>query len=260
MKLVLILTLVSSLIIVYHLTHRDQDVPEPPKPTPDEKVDLKSQFVSFVANFARNYKNSKEFDYRFGVFKKNLEKIEAIRKSGVSHSVAVNEFGDWTDEEFETMLGMKGRAKAVRSEQTIQQNDKDPIPEATFFWSNLGNKKGVHPVKNQMSCGSCWAFSAIAAYENAYWQWTDGDMETFSEQQLVDCSFSYYNDGCRGGELSYAYQYLTNYNAILDANYPYKARDQSCAYFTSYYRPGPKVFKYVEQNNTNDVSMKNMVH
>ena len=101
----------------------------------------------------------------------------------------------------------------------------------------------------------------MAAYENAYWQWTqEGDMLNFSEQQLVDCSFPYYNDGCRGGELSYAYQYLSNYKATVLENYPYTAKDQACKYYTTYYRPGPKLFKYSEQNNTNVNSLKQMIH
>lgn len=255
MKLVIVLALLSSILIVYHLTHKEEVEPE------DDKHDLKVGFANFMSEFGRQYKDTEEFEFRFSVYKKNVELIESQRKSGVTHSLAINDFGDWTDAEFEKLLGLRGRPKPIRSEKEPIQNDNDPIPEATFFWSKLGNGKGVHPIKNQGSCGSCWAFAAIAAYENAYWQWTgEGDMLDFSEQQLVDCSFSFYNDGCRGGELSYAYQYLERYKATVLQNYPYQAKDQACKYYTTYYRPGPKLFKYSEQNNTNVNSLKQMIH
>lgn len=172
----------------------------------------------------------------------------------------MNQFGDWTDEEFNAILGLKGRPKPVRTGQEDYPS-LGQIPEPSFDWAKMGNGQGVHPIKDQGACGSCWAFAVIGSYETAYWKFTgEGEMLNYSEQQLVDCSFGFYNDGCRGGELSYAYQYLMMYNATVLENYPYRARDQACNYYTTYYRPGPKVWKYVEHNNTNVNDLKNMVH
>lgn len=85
-------------------------------------------------------------------------------------------------------------------------------------------------------------------------------MLDFAEQQLVDCSFGYFNDGCRGGELSYAYKYLMDYNFEVENNYKYAAKDQACNYYRIAYRPGNKVWKYVEHNNTNNEDLKWMLH
>jgi C1A family cysteine protease len=61
----------------------------------------------------------------------------------------------------------------------------------------------VSGVKNQGSCGSCWAFSAVAAIESTLL--INGRTELLSEQQLVDCSRAYGNQGCSGGWMDSAF-------------------------------------------------------
>ena len=82
----------------------------------------------------------------------------------------------------------------------------------------------------------------------------------FSEQQLVDCSFTYGNEGCNGGELSYAYQYLEDFDFTVLSSYPYHAANEVCKYNNIPYRPGAKIAQYIEHNNTNAVDMKAMVY
>jgi hypothetical protein len=54
----------------------------------------------------------------------------------------------------------------------------------------------VSPVADQGSCGSCYAFSTIAAAESAYAIKT-GNLYRGSEQHIVACSTR--NFGCNGG-------------------------------------------------------------
>lgn len=75
--------------------------------------------------------------------------------------------------------------------------------------------------------GSCWAFSAIASVE-AVNSIVTGDVISLSEQELVDCDTSY-NDGCNGGLMDYAFDFIIKNGGIdTEEDYPYTGRDGRC--------------------------------
>ncbi|XP_049387834.1 cysteine proteinase RD21A-like [Solanum stenotomum] len=53
-------------------------------------------------------------------------------------------------------------------------------------------------------------------------------MITLSEQELVDCD-TMYNDGCNGGLMDYAFQFIISNGGIdTESHYPYKGIDHKC--------------------------------
>ncbi|HSH64567.1 MAG TPA: C1 family peptidase [Bacteroidia bacterium] len=114
----------------------------------------------------------------------------------------------------------------------------DGLPSA-FDW-----KAQCTSVKNQGSCGSCWSFTATAAFEALVNIW-DKKQYDFSEQFLVNCHTA--SSGCDGGSNASLSMYV-NYGAVLETDLPYKAKDGTCGTYTYH----EKAKSYSKVSNTQD--------
>uniref|UniRef100_A0A3B4AF66 Cystein proteinase inhibitor protein salarin n=1 Tax=Periophthalmus magnuspinnatus TaxID=409849 RepID=A0A3B4AF66_9GOBI len=180
--------------------------------------------------YQKSYKNQEEELNRRAVWEKKLLYINRHNLEASmglhSYTLEMNHMGDLTDEEAKqlyTMLRVPSDLKMAPSPLFSANAD---IPDSVD-WRKSGY---VTPVKNQGSCGSCWAFSAAGALEGLLAK-TTGKQVDLSPQNLVDCSGKYGNHGCNGGFMSQAFQYVIDNKGIdSEKSYPYKGTAGVCSY------------------------------
>jgi len=180
-------------------------------------------FQSWQALNGKEYLSATERDYRESVYDRNVKKIAKHNSHGHPWTLAVNGFADLTRKEFAHLYLSTGGYNNATFNRVKNYNwsllQKSVLP-TSVDWSVKG---AVTPVKDQGQCGSCWAFSSTGALEGA-WFLKNGTLPSLSEQQLVDCSTSEGNQGCNGGLMDYAFQYvIDNKGLTTEAAYPYTA-------------------------------------
>ncbi|XP_058073396.1 cysteine protease XCP1-like [Magnolia sinica] len=196
--------------------------------------DLKSEdwliqlFESWSSKHSKRYASIEEKLQRFEVFKDNLKHIDETNKKISSYWLGLNEFADLSHEEFkEKYLGLKPdlskRREASKCHETFRYRNAADIPKSVDW-----RKKGaVTHVKDQGACGSCWAFSTVAAVEGIN-QIVTGNLTSLSEQELIDCDRPY-NNGCNGGLMDYAFSFIVSNGGLhTEDDYPYLMEESTC--------------------------------
>jgi len=187
--------------------------------------DVEQAYMSYIAKHGKSYATREEYEFRLAQFAKKFAYVQAHNAlNDDDHTVEVNHMADWTDSEYKRILGYR-RSNKTRQASIKVEAVKD-LP-ASVNWVTAG---AVTPVKNQGQCGSCWSFSTTGAIEGAMFLST-GNLQSYSEQQLVDCSRL--NHGCNGGSMALAFTYTQTHPLELESDYPYTAKDGKCAYVSS---------------------------
>ncbi len=208
-------------------------------------TEVAQAFGTWLNKQNKNYASPSEKNYRLTVFYQNYMKI--ARHTETSYKLALNKFADLTEEEFVTKYtGLKVNNNKPKKYRTSAPSVKaDPTD---VDWRTQGV---INPVKDQGSCGSCWSFSALGALEPAA-KIAGKDLYLMSEQQLVDCSWDEGNQGCNGGWMDSAFDYIIKVGGVQgEATYPYRAVDQKCASDSSKFLAGVQIASYtdVPENN-----------
>ncbi|KAE8663738.1 Vignain [Hibiscus syriacus] len=150
-------------------------------------------------------------------YKSNALFIDCINSRNLSYKLVDNKFADMLNDEFRAVYLGYQRLRFPGETKSFQQDKYHDLPKS-IDWRKKGAVTGV---KDQGSCGSCWAFSAVAAVEGIN-QIKTGKLISLSEQELVDCDTNSFNEGCNGGDMTKAFEFIIKKGGIAaDKDYPY---------------------------------------
>ncbi|XP_036449134.1 cathepsin L1-like [Colossoma macropomum] len=192
------------------------------------------EFHDWKVKFGKSYGSVEEESQRKMIWLDNRKLVlehNMLADQGIkSYRLGMNHFADMDNQEYQQMLngclGSFNESEIESATMFLQPVEGAALPRAVN-WRKRGY---VTRVKDQSHCGSCWAFSAAGALEGQMYKKTK-KLVSLSEQQLVDCSRSFGNHGCRGGWPYKAFKYIKSSGGLEKmSTYPYQAKEGECRF------------------------------
>ncbi len=111
--------------------------------------------------------------------------------------------------------------KNFKPDVVIKANLGEPLP-ATFDWRT---KVQLAPAEDQGQCGSCWAMSTSATFQDV--KRIFGETDDLSEQYLLSCTKPGEWNCANGGFFAHD-MHMSPKGAVLASEYPYTGTDSAC--------------------------------
>ncbi len=172
-------------------------------------------------------KSAEQVKHMFDNWVDNDMFIDDINAQGLSYKLAHNIYSGMDSNEFRDVMNFDSNSKFFKTELGLPREytfDKllSTLP-STVDWRTKGV---VTPVKDQGQCGSCYSFSNTGALEGIF-AIKYGQLESFSEQQIVDCSLISEggpNMGCNGGQIGRTMDWIGRNGGLCNETYyPYSS-------------------------------------
>ncbi|XP_026319315.1 cathepsin L [Hyposmocoma kahamanoa] len=199
---------------------------------------VREEWQAFKMEHNKTYESELEDKFRLKIYAENKHKIakhnQRFKQGLVSFRLKQNKYGDLLHHEFVHIMNGFNRTShklaGVRGQAQRGATYLAPAGVALPAEVDWRRKGAVTDVKDQGKCGSCWAFSTTGSLEGQHFRKT-GYLVSLSEQNLVDCSSAYGNNGCNGGLMDNAFKYIKDNDGIdTEKSYPYEAKDDKCRY------------------------------
>jgi len=183
---------------------------------------VEDEFKEFKSLHNKVYESLEEENLRKVVFRENLNKIRKHNaRRMVSWTMKVTEFADLTEEEFrDRMLGGYVKTPSSQSPSRASKVSVADLPESVD-WRDQGV---ITDVKNQGSCGSCWAFATVEQIES-YVALNNVTVPQLSTQEVTTCTPNTLScggtGGCKGSIPQLGFNYVQLFGLTTEKEYPY---------------------------------------
>lgn len=220
---ILLLATLSAVAVFSIVSNHGQAIPQ----------DIITKYQIWQSKFGKLYATPSENLYRLRVFADSCAQIDSDNDSYNRNLAAanqpplsgpmfsINQFSDLSEAEFSARF-----TGLIPSTESLEAPKVKVAPSAP----SLSQTPYQYRVRNQGSCGSCWAFTAIAQVEKLYFDTKRVQLD-FSQRDLVDCDDQ--SNGCDGGSPVNGLRYIKNNGIALASAYPYNQN----SYKTSIYCP-----------------------
>ena len=126
-----------------------------------------------------------------------------------------NPFKDYTEEQIKDLFTVQ---LEYPEGVEVEEEEVNDLPESYDFRTEFPDCKGE--IRNQASCGSCWAFSGAVCLQERFCIASKGSVNVvLSPQDSVSCDTG--NMGCNGGYLARTWAYYKSTGLVLDSCFPY---------------------------------------
>lgn len=200
-------------------------------PLPEVSPKTSRLYSAFKRQLGRRPPTPAEDLYRLRVFAQNVAYIEAVNARNDGYTLGVNEFADMELEEVAAQYFGLGTLGEQHGLGLMERFPEMPVPNAVDLeqrpvdWSKGGR---LTPVDRQGVCGACYAFAAVASLEHLHMM-KYGSIVKLSSQEVIDCSSSFENNGCKGGWPEHVYKYVMSKGSLArDSRYPYTRKVGEC--------------------------------
>lgn len=190
----------------------------------NERAPVIYRFTEWYKNFRIEFRDEAHYESVYNQWLSNDNFITRINEKNLTYQLGHNAFSGMSLDEFSATYLWDSRIRTNNNrfyDSATASWSQDLSLPATVDWTKKGATTGV---KDQGQCGSCWSFSTTGALEGAYYIKT-GVLQSFSEQQLVDCDTlrnGGKDHGCKGGLMDNAFAWINGNGGLCsEDSYPY---------------------------------------